>query len=109
VLLAGGVSQRVRYLAKRAGVRLSMKTLRQGFGSHYAARVPAQVLQKLMRHASLKTTMTYYANVDDAVMEAVLGSGRNSSRNTGGFSAAGGPDGSGVNHTGERANGSSRS
>ena len=26
-----------------------------------------------MRHASISTTMTYYANVDDAAMEAVRG------------------------------------
>jgi hypothetical protein len=61
-----------------------MKALRRGFACRYAARVPAQVLQKLKRHASLKTTMDYYANVDDAVVEAVLGARRNSSRNTGG-------------------------
>jgi hypothetical protein len=51
----------------------------------YAARVPAQVLQKLRRHASIKTTMDFYANVDDAVREAILGPKtpkRNDSRNT---------------------------
>jgi hypothetical protein len=31
-----------------------------------------------MRHANIRTTMDYYANVDDAAMEAVLGPGRNS-------------------------------
>lgn len=41
-----------------------------------------QVLQKLMRHANIKTTMDFYANVDEAVMEAVLGPQRNTSRNT---------------------------
>jgi hypothetical protein len=75
------VSNRVTELARQAGVRLSMKSLRRGFGCRYAAKVPAQVLQRLMRHASIKTTMDYYANVDDAVMEAVLGGRRNSSRN----------------------------
>ena len=50
-----------------------MRTLRNGFGCRYAGKVPAQVLQKLMRHANIKTTMEYYANVDDAVMRAVLG------------------------------------
>jgi integrase len=78
-----GVSQRVCKLAQKAGVRLSFHTLRKGFGCRYAGRVPAQVLQKLMRHASVKTTMDYYANVDDAVVEAVLGIQRNSSRNNG--------------------------
>jgi len=66
------VSHRVAKLAKKAGVRLTMKTLRKGFGCYYAARVSAHVLQKLMRHSSIPTTMAFYANVDDAVMEAVL-------------------------------------
>jgi integrase len=77
----GGVSQRVAALAKRAGVRLTMKSLRRGFGCRYAGKVPAQVLQKLMRHANIKTTMDYHANVDGAVEAAVLGEQRNSSRN----------------------------
>jgi integrase len=77
------VSHLVGNLARQAGVRLSYHTLRKGFGCRYAGRVPAQVLQKLMRHANLKTTMDYYANVDDAVVEAVMGAQRNSSRNTG--------------------------
>jgi integrase len=77
------VSKKAAALARRAGVRLTMKELRKGFGCHYAGKVPAQVLQKLMRHASIRTTMEYYANVDDAVMEAVLGDRRNSLRNSG--------------------------
>jgi integrase len=77
------VSHRVVALAKLAGVRLSMRSLRRGFGCRYAGKVPAQVLQKLMRHANIKTTMDYYANVDEAVMEAVLGPQRNTSRNSG--------------------------
>jgi integrase len=71
---------RIIRLAAKAGVRLTMHTLRKGFGCRYAGKVPAQVLQKLMRHANIKTTMDYYANVDQAVEDAVLG-GRNSSRN----------------------------
>jgi integrase len=67
------MSDRVEALAKRAGVRLNFHTLRKGFGCRYAGKVPAQVLQKLMRHSSIKTTMDYYANVDDAAVRAVLG------------------------------------
>jgi len=76
------MSDRVAQLARRAGIRLSMKSLRRGFGCRYAGRVPAQVLQKLMRHANIKTTMDYYANVDDAVEAAVLGEQHNSLHNT---------------------------
>jgi integrase len=77
----GAVSQVICRLARAAGVRLSMRSLRRGFGCRYAGKVPAQVLQKLMRHASIATTVTFYANVDDAAEEAVLGPQRNSSRN----------------------------
>jgi integrase len=76
------VGHRVVELAKRAGVRLSMHSLRKGFGCRWAGKVPAQVLQRLMRHASISITMGYYASVDDAVMEAVFGDECNSSRNT---------------------------
>jgi integrase len=76
----GGISKRIEKLAKRAGVRLHMRALRRGFGCRYAGKVSAHVLQRLMRHSNIAITMTYYANVDDAVMDAVLGS-RNSPRN----------------------------
>jgi integrase len=81
LLAAGGVSQRVRHLAKQARVKLGMHSLRRGFGCRYAGKVSAHVLQRLMRHANIKTTLDYYANIDAAVEEAVLGSKRNSLRN----------------------------
>jgi integrase len=78
-LSVNGLSTVIQKLAKRAGLRLTMKSLRRGFGCYYAARVPAQALQKLMRHANIKTTIDYYVNVDDVVEDAVRR--RNSSRN----------------------------
>jgi integrase len=77
------IGERVIRLAKKAGVKLSMHSLRKGFGCRYAGKVSAQVLQKLMRHANIALTMTFYANVDEAAMEAVLGPRRNTSRNSG--------------------------
>jgi len=77
------VSHRVSALAKKAGVRLTMKTLRKGFGCFYAGKVSTHVLQKLMRHSRIETTMDYYANVDAAVEDAVFGRRRNSMRNSG--------------------------
>jgi integrase len=82
VVGADAIGGRIIDLAKLAGVKLSMRGLRRGFGCRYAGKVPAQVLQKLMRHSNISITMDYYANVDDAVMEAVRGPERNSSRNT---------------------------
>jgi integrase len=66
------VCQRICAMARKAGVRLTMKSLRRGFGCYYASRVSAHVLQKLMRHADIKTTLSYYANFDTAVEEAVF-------------------------------------
>jgi integrase len=76
------IGERVMRLAKKAGVKLTMHSLRKGFGCRYAGKVPAQVLQKLMRHSNISLTMGFYANVDDAVMDAVLGSRRNGIRNS---------------------------
>ena len=85
-----GLSRIITNLARKAGVRLSMKTLRKGFGSRYAGKVPAQVLQKLMRHASISTTRDFYANIDNAVEEAILGASEcNSSGNSEPMSAPG--------------------
>jgi integrase len=78
---AQSVSQRIIRLAKAAGVKLTMRTLRRGFGCFHAGRVPAQVLQKLMRHANIKTTLEFYVNVDEAVEEAIF-SRCNSLRNS---------------------------
>jgi hypothetical protein len=74
------LSMRIVKLARKAGVKLTMRALRRGFGCFHASRVPAQVLQKLMRHSNITTTMAFYANVDAAVEEAILS--RNSSRNS---------------------------
>jgi integrase len=81
-LTPSGVSLMITKLANAAGVKLCMKTLRKGFGSRHAGKVPAQVLQRLMRHANISTTMDFYANVDAAAEEAILGPKRNSSGNT---------------------------
>lgn len=70
---AHAVGERVRRLARGAGVRLSVRSLRRGFACRYASKVPAQVLQRLLRHASVTTTIGFYSNVDEAAMEAVLG------------------------------------
>ncbi len=73
---ADTLGKRIARLAKRAGLKMTMKTLRRGFGCRYAAKVSAHVLQRLMRHSNIRITMDYYANIDAAVEEAVLGPGR---------------------------------
>jgi integrase len=81
-IVASSVGDRVRRLARKAGVKLTMHSLRKGFGCYHAAKVPAQVLQKLMRHGDIKTTMDYYANVDAAAEQAILSRECNSLRNS---------------------------
>ncbi|HLJ94239.1 MAG TPA: site-specific integrase [Gemmataceae bacterium] len=66
------VSRKFGKIAKIAGLRISLHDLRRSFGSRYAAAVPAPVLQRLMRHADIKTTLTYYTDVDDVLEEAIL-------------------------------------
>ena len=38
--------------------------LRRSFGNRWASRVKPPVLQRLMRHASIQTTLTYYVDLD---------------------------------------------
>jgi integrase len=66
------VSRTFTELARKAGLKICLHDLRRSFGSRYAAVVPAQVLQRLMRHADIKTTMAYYADVDGVLDEAIL-------------------------------------
>jgi integrase len=101
---------RVNLMGRKAGVKLSLHPLRRGFGCRYAARVPAQVLQKLMRHSNIAVTMNYYANVDQAVEEAVLGVAgqRNGSRNSEGAREGSGGVGQDANHAAEAGSGDDR-
>jgi integrase len=58
-------------VAQAAGVRCTLHDLRRTFGTRYAPRVPAQVLHRLMRHSSISTTMAFYVNLDDALVQAI--------------------------------------
>ncbi len=50
--------------------------LRRSFGTRWAKRVMPAVLQRLMRHAEIATTMKYYVTIDaDAVADEVWGRG----------------------------------
>jgi len=74
--------------------------------------VPAESFERMlakapdarMRHASIKTTMDYYANVDDAAMEAVLGAKRNRIRNRAAEADAGAGTGDGASACQETTN-----
>lgn len=69
-----GVTSKIRELAKRAGVKLSMHKLRKGFGCRVAKQLGkgnAPVLHSLMRHSSMQITMDYSASIDDALQDAI--------------------------------------
>jgi integrase len=52
----------------------SAHDLRRSFGFRWAKRVMPAVLQKLMRHASINTTMDYYATSSaEAIADQVWG------------------------------------
>ena len=57
--------------------------LRRNFGRRWAAKVPAQVLQRMMRHSHIKTTMEFYAEAKQARWSCCgLSSRRNRRRKT---------------------------
>lgn len=70
-LTRAGLSRRFAYRAHQAGIRASHHSFRKGFISRVAKRHAAQVTQQLARHASINTTMDFYANVDDVLKSAV--------------------------------------
>jgi hypothetical protein len=43
---------------------MSAHDFRRSFGTRWARRVMPAVLQRLMRHESIETTMTYYVDLD---------------------------------------------
>jgi integrase len=70
-------------LGKKAGVVVnkaddkfaSAHDLHRAFGTRWAKRVMPAVLRRLMRHASIGTTMGYYGNLDSADMADQLWTG----------------------------------
>jgi integrase len=65
------VSRTFTTLARKAGLKITLHDLRRSFGSRYASHVPAQVLQRLMRHSSIETTLKFYTDIDDALDDAI--------------------------------------
>ena len=67
----GTVSRRFKSLAASAGLRITLHDLRKSFGSRYASIVPAAVLQRLMRHQDIKTTLQFYTDVENKLADAI--------------------------------------
>jgi len=58
---AGRIISRI---ARRAGVKASAHDLRRSFGTAWSKKAMPAILQKLMRHADIKTTMEFYVSHD---------------------------------------------
>jgi hypothetical protein len=66
VSLTGYLARVVAHMDPKTGkVKFaSAHDLRRSFGSRWARKVMPAVLQKLMRHESIETTMGYYVDLD---------------------------------------------
>jgi integrase len=78
-----GAGKILTELFKAAGVRGSAHDFRRSFATRWARRLPAQALQRLMRHGSLSTTMTFYATGDIGLEDQLYGDFGNISGNIG--------------------------
>lgn len=57
--------------AASQGGLVTLHDLRRAYGSRWAGKVPAQVLQRMMRHSKIETTLGFYADVESAAMAAI--------------------------------------
>jgi len=67
---ADTVSKQIRKIGKQAGVKVSdskfasAADLRRSFGRRWADKVKPHILQQLMRHEDIQTTMEFYVQSD---------------------------------------------
>jgi integrase len=69
--LPNEVSRTFTALALSAGVPITLHDFKRSFASRYAAKVPAQQLQRLCGHADIRTTLQFYADLSDGLDEAI--------------------------------------
>jgi hypothetical protein len=63
----GRIGERAGVVTSKAdGKYAGCHDLRRGFGTRWARKVMPAVLRRLMRHASISTTMSYYVDLDAA-------------------------------------------
>jgi integrase len=64
------VSATIAEIGKKAGVKVTHKStatahdLRRSFGHRWADRVRPHVLQQIMRHSAISTTMSFYVQAE---------------------------------------------
>lgn len=63
--LISGIGRKAGVMVNKAdGKYASAHDLRRAFGTRWAKKVTTPILQRLMRHADIKTTMSYYVDID---------------------------------------------
>ncbi|WP_249356632.1 tyrosine-type recombinase/integrase [Maribacter sp. ACAM166] len=72
------LNRRLEIVAEKLGIdkKLSMHIARHSFGNISGDKIPIQMLQKLYRHSSITTTVSYQSNfmykeTDDALEKVV--------------------------------------
>jgi hypothetical protein len=65
--IVGKISRKANVVVNKTDGKFgSAHDLRRSFGTRWAKRVMPAVLRRLMRHASIQTTMAYYVDLDAA-------------------------------------------
>jgi integrase len=62
----------VSEIARAAGVAVTAHDLRRSFGTRWSVRVMPVVLQKMMRHRDIKTTLSYYIDHESDDLGAII-------------------------------------
>ena len=63
--IVAAIGKKAKVVTNKAeGKFASAHDLRRGFGNRWARRVMPAVLQRLMRHSAIQTTMAYYVDLD---------------------------------------------
>ena len=66
------ISRIIGEIAEKADCKVTAHDFRRAFGTRWALRVLPPILQKLMRHRSVSTTMKYYVHLEAADLSAAL-------------------------------------
>jgi integrase len=63
----------VGQIGRKANLKATAHDLRRSFATRWAKKLPAQALRQLMRHASITTTLEFYATDDCGLADAIFG------------------------------------
>lgn len=83
------ISRSVAAIGKAAGIETgsgkfaSAHDLRRAFGTRWAIQVPPVVLQRIMRHSTIETTLKYYVGIDASQIGAILWKGTSPGKSPG--------------------------